>query len=794
VVKEALNPFYQACSISKLVFKEVAKRSTEKVCAGIARQDLLFPDEAAVEAFLDANQRRRIAALVAGMVEHTLSSEEHGTFRRACRVAHQRLLAALGGLDNLLGLLRLCPSLHVVRETSRRLDTSRRGLARAVERLAKISPAEEAAATASLSREDAVDVPFVVHDSRDTVRELTGLGQEVLSGIAGCDRRVSEACLFNDADVVFCTLSAMGRRSLEGNVSFDTVVVDEAAQATEAETLIALKHADLAGCRLLLVGDPQQLPPTVLSRQADQCGLGRSCMERLLTSARGGSATGPHFQLLETQFRMHPSISRWPRHHFYKGELLDDDSVTNRPRLVTPWHDEGGRGEYAVVDVAHGAETRHGVSWRNPAEAESVGDIVTSMLSAEQGSTVQPEQIGVIAFYAAQVALIAQVLARRGIQGVAVRTVDSFQGAELDLCVLSCTRANPKGVAGFAQDARRLNVALTRARYGMVVVCDADSLSRAGGNLARLVKDARDRKCIGPAATAARQGQPAKNAALPVPLPRPKHPPPATPPPQHTRWDYPEEEAGTIQEVPDPEPPQEEEEDGEVDDLAAMLDGASLAAVAAAGGGAEGSSPPRSPAQRIKQDREQRSPAPKAAGSSGGPSWWNPVAKVMSYLSPGVGRRPLKEEDEDEDDDDDNSEEEAEGDSDEERRVREDRNRREMGALQEKMMAQQPRSPVQALEADLDRIVAFEEIEASRTPRLSPSAARGPRLPAEIGRAGLVDLNTASVADLQGIPKVGAKKAEAIVAARPFASIEAVAAVPGIGPAIMVELRRYGAL
>jgi len=96
-----------------------------------------------------------------------------------------------------------------------------------------------------------------------------------------------ESELLSTAEVIFCTLSTAGRPTLAQRLSADMLIVDEAGQAVEPEILIALNQAS-ANARLklaVLVGDPMQLPATVISQRAIELGLQRSMLQRCPVNA-----------------------------------------------------------------------------------------------------------------------------------------------------------------------------------------------------------------------------------------------------------------------------------------------------------------------------------------------------------------------------------------------------------------------------------------------------------------------------------------------------------------------------
>lgn len=139
--------------------------------------------------------------------------------------------------------------------------------------------------------------------------------------------------LLSKAQLVMCTLSGAGSELVASFCSrswaFDTVIVDEAAQSTELTCLVALKNA---ARHCVLVGDPRQLPATVhLALPLGIRLMERSLFERL-------EAAGCEVHLLDTQYRMHPSIRAFPDKHFYQGRLKDGPNVLDALKYNRPFH------------------------------------------------------------------------------------------------------------------------------------------------------------------------------------------------------------------------------------------------------------------------------------------------------------------------------------------------------------------------------------------------------------------------------------------------------------------------
>ena len=130
-------------------------------------------------------------------------------------------------------------------------------------------------------------------------------------------------------------------------------------------------------------------------------------------------------------------------------------------------------------------EDRDGESLFNREEAEYAIAALHLYIEKVSATRVKAERIdfGVISPYKAQVRLLRQLLKRDSFlkpfrRHISVNTVDAFQGQERDVMILSMVRANEKGQIGFLADLRRMNVAITRARYKVIIVGNATTLCR----------------------------------------------------------------------------------------------------------------------------------------------------------------------------------------------------------------------------------------------------------------------------------------------------------------------------
>ncbi len=272
--------------------------------------------------------------------------------------------------------------------------------------------------------------------------------------------------VLDTADVICATTTGLDAQLL-GDRVFDWVVIDEACQSTEPPCWIPLQRAD----RVVLAGDHCQLPPTVISSDAQRQGFGVSLFERIV------KLQGPTVaRRLDLQYRMHQQISDFSSAEFYEQGLVAHESVaahrlcdlsdiTTLPLTETPLE---------FIDTAGAGHDEQnepdGESLFNPGEAEVVERLLQSLVEAG----VPAGDIAIITPYAAQVRWLRQLMT---IDGLEVDTVDGFQGREKEAVIISLVRANPRGEIGFLGDKRRMNVAWTRARRKLIVVGDSATLA-----------------------------------------------------------------------------------------------------------------------------------------------------------------------------------------------------------------------------------------------------------------------------------------------------------------------------
>ncbi|KAI3871026.1 hypothetical protein MKX03_010872 [Papaver bracteatum] len=276
---------------------------------------------------------------------------------------------------------------------------------------------------------------------------------------------VKNICLQN-ACLVFCTASSSAKLSKIGG--FKILVIDEAAQLKECESLIPLQLPGLQ--HVVLSGDERQFPSMVQSQK----------------------------HLLNVQYRIHPSISLFPNSEFYGKRLADAPNVKQKG-YKRSLLDGDMYGPYSFIDVPYGKEEfNDGHSRKIMLEVAVIDEIVQNLHKASITNS-QKVSVGVISPYKAQVSALIKKFGYKYEQqsnfSVSVRSVDGFQGGEEDIILISTVRTFGCGSVGFLSNRQRTNVAITRARYFLWIVGDGQALINSYSVWRKLLLNAKARGC-----------------------------------------------------------------------------------------------------------------------------------------------------------------------------------------------------------------------------------------------------------------------------------------------------------
>ena len=292
------------------------------------------------------------------------------------------------------------------------------------------------------------------------------------------------ADLFGEARVIASTLVGADNHLLMG-MKFNTLFIDEAAQALEAACWIPIRRAS----RVVLAGDHCQLPPTVKSIAALKAGLGKTLMERIVENLP------KVVTLLRVQYRMNEQIMRFSSDWFYGGKVESAPQIKYRgildwdypiewrspeepsscPQPLSPFPQSPYHEEFV-------GETFGRV---NKAEAEETLTVLQQYITKIGKARMLDENIdiGVISPYRAQVQYLRHLFKKHEFfkpyrRLITVNTVDGFQGQERDVILISMVRSNEDGQIGFLRDLRRMNVAITRSRMKLIILGDVETLTK----------------------------------------------------------------------------------------------------------------------------------------------------------------------------------------------------------------------------------------------------------------------------------------------------------------------------
>jgi superfamily I DNA and/or RNA helicase/exoribonuclease R len=303
-------------------------------------------------------------------------------------------------------------------------------------------------------------------------------------------------------DVILCTCNETSSgRLLNIRDKISQCIVDECGMASEPETIAAASLCD----HVILIGDHKQLQPVIKYTPARECGLSVSLFERYAErpdSVMEGDKLSTLLIRLDVQYRMHASVCRAPSEMFYDGELITDISVTNRRPIIderywsSPSNGYSSRyGHVKLFDIVHDKPTtgsqyhtgRFNInSHCNETEAIKVLEEVKEMRKLGVAST----RIAILTPYAGQKDLMKRMIENdKDLKDYKpeVHTIVESQGDEYDIVILTTVRSLPlnqikhkrlvqpdnrwmRENLGFLTDEHQLNVGITRARHGLIII------------------------------------------------------------------------------------------------------------------------------------------------------------------------------------------------------------------------------------------------------------------------------------------------------------------------------------
>ncbi len=301
-------------------------------------------------------------------------------------------------------------------------------------------------------------------EERKERRELYAEAKELDAWANQLEERIIEKIL-HSSKVITCTLINATRSELN-QLTFDTVFIDEAAQALIPATWIPISVAQ----KVVLAGDPHQLPPTVKSKKAEKGGFNitmiERCIERFST-----------VNLLNVQYRMNHKIMGFSNQQFYNSRLIADISVekhvlpieTSEPLVYI---DTAG----CSFEEQQNLKTK---SRFNPNELNILREHLYQLLAQYTDNPIP--SIGIISPYSAQVIYMKEILEtdeniQPHLSSISINTIDAFQGQEREVIYISLVRSNEKSEIGFLADYRRMNVAMTRAKKKLVIIGDSATI------------------------------------------------------------------------------------------------------------------------------------------------------------------------------------------------------------------------------------------------------------------------------------------------------------------------------
>ncbi|XP_033098480.1 helicase with zinc finger domain 2-like isoform X2 [Anneissia japonica] len=277
-------------------------------------------------------------------------------------------------------------------------------------------------------------------------------------------------------NVILTTCNVAGASEIKRFCNIIECIIDEAGMCTEPESLIPL-----VACKphkVVLIGDHKQLRPIVQEPNAKELEMEISLLERYANKAI----------MLDIQYRMHPSICDFPSRQFYGNKLKTHESVNERTADNLNWPRDADKEYHTLFCNVAGEEESQAVKTEkgnenskcNKKEIECLMKIVRKLLAKR----IKAQDILVLTQYRLQLSEIKKRLNSDSTTSkVRATTVITSQGSESDYVIMSTVRSIPlvqieekptigwkKKFLGFIIDENQTNVAITRAKRGLILI------------------------------------------------------------------------------------------------------------------------------------------------------------------------------------------------------------------------------------------------------------------------------------------------------------------------------------
>ena len=274
-----------------------------------------------------------------------------------------------------------------------------------------------------------------------------------------------EKKILDSCDIVLSTINNSVDSRIE-YYEFPIVIIDEATQDLEPDCLLPLSHK---AQMVVIIGDEKQLGPTVISPNSNISGISVSLFERLSYYYNGSS----FISILDEQYRMHEFLYTFSNKYFYNNQMKTKIEIKLDEKVMNefPWPKKDIPSFFYHYTEPEGYEN---LSCYNVKEISLIFGIVNRLVKAG----VNIENIGIITPYNSQKYRLIDKFDEKKYEGLRIESVDGFQGMEKDYIIISTVRSNISGNIGFLTSTKRLNVALTRAKYGTIILGNAECLSK----------------------------------------------------------------------------------------------------------------------------------------------------------------------------------------------------------------------------------------------------------------------------------------------------------------------------